>query len=84
MKKKWKQISLGICAMAMMCGCTATAADTLTEKNIEEPAAAADETSDPVTETETESVVYGEPLLPNAYALWKELPKLLTKLQTSV
>ena len=58
MKKKWKQISLGICAMAMMCGCTATAKDTLTEKNIEEPAV--EETSEPAAETEPETVSYDQ------------------------
>ena len=68
MKKKRKQISLGICAMAMMCGCTATAADTLTEKNIEEPAVA-EETAEAVVETETETVSYDQSETHEAAAL---------------
>ena len=57
MKKKWKQISLGICAMAMMCGCSTAEADT---KNIEETAVAAEETAEAVVETETETVSYDQ------------------------
>lgn len=67
MKKKWKQLSLCIYAMAMMCGCTAAAADTLTEKNIEEPAA--EETAEAVVETEPETVSYDQSETHEAAAL---------------
>ena len=68
MKKKRKQISLCICAMAMMCGCSTAAADTLTEKNIEEPAVA-EETAEAVVETETETVSYDQSETHEAAAL---------------
>lgn len=68
MKKKWKQISLGICTMAMMCGCSTAAADTLTEQNMEETATA-DEASEAVVETETETVSYDQSETHEAAAL---------------
>ena len=51
MKKKLKQISLGVCAIAMMCGCGTAAPETSAEKTIEETAAA---------ETEPETVRYDQ------------------------
>ncbi len=69
MKKKLKQLSLGIYAMAMMCGCTAAAADTLTEKNIEKTAVEAEETAEAVVKTEPETVSYDQSETHEAVAL---------------